>query len=313
MAYFNQNDYDYARKSADFAQNLNAMQSPLSGLFGAGNNIYNQQNSRAGADLANNSFIKLGAQAYGGANDAYSQSLNNIGNALSSKGRALNGAGAVANIGRDAYGFAPQTAQGRLDNSMLGSVNSYLANIINLANTKANNEWARANANAALNVLGAREKAYQDDAARAANGAQWIAGFNYRSVKDAEDAARANAQAQAQQAYMQARAAGLDRANELKSAELDAQNQNAARKAKADELKALNDFASSPQFSQLDDKQRKAITDRIAAGYSALGAEGGGIDYDDDDLEAIKQGYEIFIDDDGVKKARKDGQVYEWN
>ena len=59
MAYFNQNDYDYARKSADFAQNLNAMQSPLSGLFGAGNNIYNQQNSRAGADLANNSFMRI--------------------------------------------------------------------------------------------------------------------------------------------------------------------------------------------------------------------------------------------------------------
>ena len=193
MAYNNSYANDIFWKNFNNGANMvNASQSYASS--GAGNNFFNQQKARANsANLANNNFIRLGAMSYNASQDPYSQSLNqplNNGNANSladnqfiskfgnMQQNATNSANArydmnalspLYNVGRGNYTSTYQNLQPLASQAMTPRERMYamgdwamgtLQAEKDMMNQNMLNKW---NATMAHNLIGDREKAYQND------------------------------------------------------------------------------------------------------------------------------------------------------
>ena len=214
---------------------VNASQSYASS--GAGNNFFNQQKARANsANLANNNFIRLGAMSYNASQDPYSQSLNqplNNGNANSladnqfiskfgnMQQNATNSANArydmnalspLYNVGRGNYTSTYQNLQPLASQAMTPRERMYamgdwamgtLQAEKDMMNQNMLNKW---NATMAHNLIGDREKAYQNDFANSQDYAKYANDALYRNAMiQAERAKQAQNQSQweQEQAYQQ--------------------------------------------------------------------------------------------------------------
>ncbi len=241
---------------------------------GTGNNFFNQQKSRANnPNLANNNFIRLGSMSYNASQDPYSQSLNqplNNGNANSlannqfiqpfttMQQNAMNNANArfgnadnIINTRRGTYASTYQNLQPLASANLNPRERLYamgdwamgtLQDEKDMMNQNILNKY---NAQMANDIMGQRERAYQNNFANSLDYGQYANDAMYRNASLANEQARLN-QNKEQWEQEQAYKYGQDTLDDLyREREYNRQIQEAQQRQQQEIAKRYNELRKS--------------------------------------------------------------------